>query len=243
MLIDAALRNLKPKSKIYKASDRDGMYVTVSPSGTVTFRYDYRLHGRRETLTLGRYGPGGISLATARELLLDARKSVQAGISPALEKQREKRRVVAIKAFGAAMEAWLANARLADSTRAMRKHIIDRDILPVFRNRLLTEIEAEDPAGLVQQGQGAWGASHGHLDSGHREAGLCLRHRPRREGREPCGERESLFNRTFVPEDRALSPLEIRLVIQHLEAVATYPTIRLALRLILLTLVRKSELI
>lgn len=48
MLTDAALRNQKPKSKIYKASDRDGMYVTVSPSGTVTFRYDYRLSGRRE---------------------------------------------------------------------------------------------------------------------------------------------------------------------------------------------------
>jgi serine/threonine-protein kinase HipA len=31
MLTDTALRNLKPKSKIYKASDRDGMYVTVSP--------------------------------------------------------------------------------------------------------------------------------------------------------------------------------------------------------------------
>lgn len=48
MLIDAALRNFEPKSKIYKASDRDGMCVTVSPSGTITFRYDYRLHGRRE---------------------------------------------------------------------------------------------------------------------------------------------------------------------------------------------------
>lgn len=52
--------------KIYKASDRDGMYVTVSPGGTVTFRYDYYLNGRRETLTLKRYGPGGISLAMAR---------------------------------------------------------------------------------------------------------------------------------------------------------------------------------
>ncbi len=65
MLTDAALRNLKPKSKIYKASDRDGMYVTVSPSGTVTFRYDYRFNGRRETLTIGHYGPDGISLAMA----------------------------------------------------------------------------------------------------------------------------------------------------------------------------------
>jgi hypothetical protein len=49
MLTDTALRNLKPKSLTYKASDRDGMYVTVSPAGTVTFRYDYRLNGRRET--------------------------------------------------------------------------------------------------------------------------------------------------------------------------------------------------
>ncbi|MFD1841719.1 Arm DNA-binding domain-containing protein, partial [Paracidovorax cattleyae] len=114
MLTDAALRNLKPKAKPYKASDRDGLYVTVLPSGTVTFRYDYRLNGRRETLTLGRYGAGGISLAMARELLLEARKSVQAGISPAIEKQRAKRRVTAIKTFGAAMDAWLANARLVD---------------------------------------------------------------------------------------------------------------------------------
>lgn len=103
MLTDTALRNLKPKSKIYKASDRDGMYVTVSPSGTVTFRYDYRLNGRRETLTLGRYGPAGISLAM-RELLLDARKAVLKGVSPAIEKQREKHRMVSIKTFGAAMD-------------------------------------------------------------------------------------------------------------------------------------------
>lgn len=38
MLIDTALRNLKPKSLTYKVSDRDGMYVTVSPANTVTFR-------------------------------------------------------------------------------------------------------------------------------------------------------------------------------------------------------------
>ena len=95
MLTDTALRNLKPKSLTYKASDRDGMYVTVSPTGTVTFRFDYRLNGRRETLTIGRYGPAGISLAMAREKLLDAKKAVAQGKSPAHEKQREKRRLTA----------------------------------------------------------------------------------------------------------------------------------------------------
>ena len=34
MLTDTALRNFKPKSLTYKASDRDGMYVTVSPTGS-----------------------------------------------------------------------------------------------------------------------------------------------------------------------------------------------------------------
>lgn len=112
MLTDTALRNLKPKSKPYKASDRDGMYVTVSTTGTVTFRYDYRLNGRRETLTIGRYGPSGISLAMAREKLIDAKKAVAQGKSPAHEKQREKRRLTAAKTFGDVAGKWLADARM-----------------------------------------------------------------------------------------------------------------------------------
>jgi hypothetical protein len=60
MLTDVAIKKLKTKDKIYKVADRDGMYVAVSPSGQITFRYDYRVNGRRETLTIGRYGLDGI---------------------------------------------------------------------------------------------------------------------------------------------------------------------------------------
>jgi hypothetical protein len=31
MVTDAALKHLKPKDKIYKVTDRDGMYVLVKP--------------------------------------------------------------------------------------------------------------------------------------------------------------------------------------------------------------------
>jgi len=92
MLTDAALKSLKPKAKMYKVSDRDGMYVRVAPSGAISFRLDYRLHGRRETVYLGRYARDGISLARARELCIDARRAITEGRSPAIEKQREKRR-------------------------------------------------------------------------------------------------------------------------------------------------------
>ena len=85
MLTDAGLKALKPKEKLYKIVDRDGMYVVIQPAGAIVFRYDYRLSGRRETLTIGRYGPGGLSLARARERLVDAKRMISEGISPAHE--------------------------------------------------------------------------------------------------------------------------------------------------------------
>ncbi len=39
---------------------------------------------------------------------------------------------------------------MADSTRAMRKHVVDRDILPVFRSRLLNEITVDEPLAPVE---------------------------------------------------------------------------------------------
>ena len=44
---------------------------------------------------------GGISLAAAREKLLEARQLLRDGISPALQKQSEKARGPEIKTFGA----------------------------------------------------------------------------------------------------------------------------------------------
>jgi hypothetical protein len=70
MLTDSKLKALKPKAKIYKVADRDGIYVTVSPTGGISFRLDYRLNGRRESLTLGRYGSDGTTLVRARELAM-----------------------------------------------------------------------------------------------------------------------------------------------------------------------------
>jgi len=136
------VRALKPKDKFYKVVDRDGMYVVVQPSGVIVFRYDYRLNGRRETLTLGRYGSAGLSLARAREQLIDAKRAISEGRSPAQEKQREKRRLKEAKSYSEFAERWFEEARMADSTRAMRRSIYERDVLPAFRNRLGTSRRA-----------------------------------------------------------------------------------------------------
>lgn len=243
MLTDTALRNLKPKGKLYKVTDRDGMYVTVSAVGTIVFRYDYRINGRRETLTLGRYGPGGISLALARERLLDARKAVEAGHSPAQEKQREKRRLSKAKTFAEFMIAWSEGSTMADSTRAMRQHIIDRDILPAFRNRLLAEITPDDLRALCMKvkNRGAPATAILVRDIVKQIYGHAIMYGEKVAN--PADEISPSSIATFVPKDRALSPSEIRLMIHEMEVVPTSPTIRLALRMILLTLVRKAELL
>ncbi len=47
MLTDTKVRNLKPAERDYKIVDRDGLYVMVLTSGTVSFRYNYRVKPRR----------------------------------------------------------------------------------------------------------------------------------------------------------------------------------------------------
>jgi hypothetical protein len=104
------LKKLKLKHKSYKIADRDGMYAFVANTGQVTFRYDYRLNGRRETLTIGRYGDDGMTLFIARERCAAARKMVAEGESPALEKQRARRRQLIEHSFGAIGQLWLKDA-------------------------------------------------------------------------------------------------------------------------------------
>lgn len=242
MLTDTALKNLKPNGSLYKVSDRDGMYVTVAPSGAVTFRYDYRLNGRRETLTIGRYGPSGLSLARAREKCIDARRAVSEGRSPAQEKQREKRRSKEAKSFGEFGERWLKEAKMADSTRAMRRAVFERDILPTFRSRLLTEIVPDDLRKMCAKvkDRGAPATAVHVRDIVKLIYSFAILHGEKVAN--PADEVGPASIATFVPKDRSLSPTEIRIMLKQLEHVATLPTIRLGMKLFLLTMVRKSEL-
>jgi len=242
MLTDAAIKALKPKEKLYKIVDRDGMYVVVQPSGAIVFRLDYRLNGRRETLTLGRYGPAGLSLARARAKVVDARRAISEGRSPAQEKQREKRRLQEAKSFGQFGERWLQEARMADSTRAMRRSIFERDILPAFRNRLLPEILPEDLRGLCAKvkERGAPATAVHVRDIVKLVFAFAILHGEKVAN--PADEVGPASIATFVPKDRSLSPAEIRIMLGQIEHVATLPTIRLGIKLILLSMVRKSEL-
>lgn len=132
---------------------------------------------------------------------------------------------------------------MADSTRSMRKSILDRDILPVFKSRLLSEISPDDLRDLCDKlkGRGAPATAIHVRDIIKQIYGFAILHGEKVAN--PADDVGPSSIATFVARDRALSPSEIRIMLKQLEYVASYPTIKLGLRLILLTLVRKGELI
>ncbi len=119
MLTETKLRNLKANDKLFKVNDRDGLYVAVTPAWAISFRYNYSINGRQETITFGRYGVGGITLSEAREQLGEAKKMISAGKWPAKEKARDKARVKGAETFGAWTEKWLRGQRRLRAGQAM----------------------------------------------------------------------------------------------------------------------------
>lgn len=258
-LTDTKLKNFKAQDKAYKVADRDGMYVVVSPKGTITFRYDYRLAGRRETLTLGQYdefqasqqkrNPEAVtygdplSLADARDLLARAKNAVKRGESPAREKADGKRSSQESGTFQTFAEIWLRDAGLADSTIAMRKSILDRDVLPAFGKRKLEEITSSQVMALCEKikGRGA-PATAVHA----REIILQVYRHAEARGlkiENPAEGVKASAIASFKPRERALGPKEIRTFFTVLDTVGTLPTLKLAVKLVLLSLCRKGELL
>jgi integrase len=242
VLTDTKLRNLKPQGKMYKVPDREGLYVAVTPKGSVSFRYNYSLNGRQETLTLGLFGEGGISLSEARERLNDAKRLILKGVSPAREKARSKERISEAKSFGEWAELWLRGYRMAESTRDMRRATYIRELKREYGNKLLFEVSPDDLRSLTDKivARGA-PATAVHA----REVVLQVFRWAKERGEKV--ENPALLVRpaaiaTFEPRDRSLSPEEIGLMYYYMDRVGTSPQYRVAAKLLLLTMVRKSEL-
>lgn len=243
MLTDTKLRSLKPQDKLYKVSDRDGLYVAVTKSGVISFRYDYRFNGRRETVTFGRYSADGITLAEARAELIEAKRLLNAGVSPA----SKKRDGIESKKIGTVFKDYTVNflndAQYADSTRAMKEAIIEKEIYPVFGKLQLEEITTPRLRALCEKIK----------DRGAKATALQVREIVGSvftyaidrgyEISNPADAIKASSIGTFQARERAMSPKEIGILFRELENYSCYPTLKLAVKFVLLTLVRKSEFI
>ena len=131
---------------------------------------------------------------------------------------------------------------MAESTRDMRRSVYVRELEKAFGNQKLAEITHEDlrilTDAIVERGAPAT-AVHTRdivlqiyrwaIERGQKVENPADMVRPSSIAR-------------FEPRDRTLSPEEIRLMYHYMERIGTSPTIRAAVKLLLLTMVRKSEL-
>lgn len=259
MLTDMQLRALKPTGKIYKVADQQGLYVAVTRTGVVSFRFDYRVNGRRETLVIGKYDPTvgakkprelneldygmSLSLAEARLLMTRAHRSIEQGESPSRSKVEKRTEAADALTFGSWAEKYFAGADLAESTKAMRKSVYDRNLADEFGRLKLEEIT---PVRLmarcekIKERGAAAPAVHA------REIVLQVFRFIQARGLKIDNPAESIRPSaiaTFKARDRALTPAEIHTFFKALEQTATMSTLRLAVKFMLLTLVRKTEFI
>ena len=259
MLTDMHLKALKPTGRVYKVADQQGLYVAVTRTGVASFRFDYRINGRRETLVLGKYDaslgakksrdPEGLdygmslSLAEARLLLARARRSVERCESPSRAKTEKRAEAAEALTFGKWAEKYFADAPLADSTRAMRKSVYDRNLASEFGRLKLEEIT---PPRLMARCEKIKERGVAAPAVHAREIVLQVFRFVQARGLKIENPAEAIRPSaiaSFKARDRALSPTEIHMFFRALEQTPTMPTLRLAIKFMLLTMVRKSEFI
>lgn len=245
MLTDTKARAAKAKGTPYKLTDREGLYLFITPTGAKSWRYDYRYAGKRYTLTLGRYPEAG--LATARDRLAQARKLVERGENPAAFKQRDKaeKEIANANTVRAMGVKWFQD-RTESRSRSWRenaKRWLEKDIYPALGEKPLKDVTVSDVErliGAVKVKRGAKSAECVRLTV----AGI-FKAAPRSLGlgnpaRDLAGTIELPKPK---PKGRPLAPKEIPAFMEAADAYPGRPQTKLAIRLLMLTFARKRELI
>ncbi|MCF0075205.1 tyrosine-type recombinase/integrase [Dyadobacter sp. CY261] len=88
-LTDLKCRTAKPKDKAYRLVDSGGLFLDMSPTGRRTWRLKYRFQGKEKLLTIGPYP--AISILDARIKSEAAKERLLSGLDPCQLKQDEKK--------------------------------------------------------------------------------------------------------------------------------------------------------
>lgn len=266
-LNDSILKSLKPRDKAYKVRDGEGMYVVILPSGYKSFRYDYRHEGKPQTLTIGRYEErtpsrsagdldaldfgAVVSLKDARALRDRASRLVKAGQSPSKAKVEKRNLEFGGDTFGAWVKRYFefkadpksGDEQLADSTLELRQSVYRRVLEEPLGKKRLDEIKPTALAELLDKAK----AERGPGPAVHaRELVLLVYRFAIGKGFEVDNPAERIARKTiatFKPRERNLTRQEIQTFFEALQRTATAPTLRQAVKFMLLTGVRKGEFI
>lgn len=243
-LSDVQLRAwMRAGQKVVK-SDGDGLTFTFSTKGTAAWTLRYRFGGKQKELTIGRYPD--ISLTKAREIATSRRAEVQQGVDVARAKQDAKDALVAAGTVAELCDEFykrtiLGKVRRPDIVKAM----LDADLTKVLGRKRIADVKPVDVdrmvQGIVERGSPIMANRVLAITKAVFDYAI-RRHWTERNPaaafrRKDAGGEE-------VARTRALSDAEIvALFVAFKTAGPAFRLYDLAVRLLLITAVRKAELI
>ena len=241
-LTDRAIKMLNPGPERYMESDGRVLSLDVTPGGVMTWLYRYRLNGKRERVTLGRYPD--LSLKAARARRDELAGKVVKGESPANDTRLAKGGNLThptVKEFGERYykEQVVNNWKEPKSIR----RYLDNEIFPTLGDKVLKDVSALDVQALVYRKR----------DNGRIAAAMQLRNVVKQMFDYAIETQLVTVNPAVMvatryigkarKRSRVLNSNEIRLYLRTIYQSNMRRQFKLALHIILLTLSRKSELL
>ena len=244
-LTDAKLRALKAKSAPFKISDAEGLYILMAPGGSKMWRLAYRFNGKQKSLALGHYPD--VSLLEARRARDAAKQLLREGTDPSDNRkaERRKRSIAAGNTFEAVANEWLeANKeRWVESYSSRLKSRLTDDLLPALGKRPISAIEPLEILDAIRKIE-----ERGAIEMAKRVMQMAsgiFRYAvaTARCGRDPTVDLRGALKPAKPPKRRASLPAsELVGFMENLEAYDGDIVTKLAMKLLVLTFVRTSEL-
>ncbi len=148
MLTATQINNAKPKNRLYRLSDSNGLAIEITPSGSKYWRYRYRFNNNPSMISLGKYPK--IGLKDARILRDDYRDLIVNGVNPSEHKafERFSQQLDNEKktTFGDIFNQWHEQNMSSWSAKHAKKvaHQCDKHLLPYLKNKPINNISAQD---------------------------------------------------------------------------------------------------
>ena len=152
-LTELAIKHLKPKAKLYRIADGNGLCLEISPSGGKLWRWRYYYQGKAQMLALGKYP--SLSLAEARKKRDDARDLLDTGKHPTREKkiQRIRKAHEGSNTFEKIARKWLEmkDKNLNEKYRKQCLARMEEHIFPKIGDLPITDITIPDIVEVIEE--------------------------------------------------------------------------------------------
>ncbi|OCY37591.1 tyrosine-type recombinase/integrase [Acinetobacter pittii] len=155
MLSDSKIRSAKPKEKLYRIGDSDGLCIEIKPNGKKYWRYRFQWLKKTQMMSLGEYPI--IGLAEARTKRDEAKSLVASGINPFEEKENQKKAKsdeyenrVLFKHVAAEYKAEKLINRSERYQEAFQR-ALDKDILKVIGEKDIKEVTSADVLTIMKK--------------------------------------------------------------------------------------------